>query len=451
MKIFLKLFLVSVLMFSVFACSDEAEEIVESITESTSSESEEKEAHSDEDDHGEDEAHSDEDEDHEHDEDEEHDHDEEKEAHSDEDDHGEFKFGLILVGPRDDKGWSQAHFEGGEYVEEITGGEMIVADFINPADSPNLTVDQVASDMIDEGAQLIIATSDDMKDGILAAAEMYPDIPMIWASGDSAKADGKGYREDLENLGNIMGRMEYGKMIAGCAAALKTKTGHIGFLGPLINDETRRLTNAAYLGAKHCYKGENELKFDVIWIGFWFHIPGVTSDPTQVTNEFFDAGADVVISHIDTPEALVVTGQRAAEGEDVYVVGYDYEFTCETAPDVCLGVPYYNWGPDYLNAAMNAAHGEFEAEWIWSGPNWEDMNDKDSSAIGWQMGDGLSDTEAGELGSFMSLLASEQLNLFTGPINFQDGSVYLEDGVEATDNEIWYTPQLLEGMLGDSE
>ena len=100
---------------------------------------------------------------------------------------------------------------------------------------------------------------------------------------------------------------------------------------------------------------------------------------------------------------------------------------------------------------MNAAHGEFEAEWIWSGPNWEDMNDKDSSAIGWQMGDGLSDTEAGELGSFMSLLASEQLNLFTGPINFQDGSVYLEDGVEATDNEIWYTPQLLEGMLGDSE
>ena len=51
---------------------------------------------------------------------------------------------------------------------------MIVADFINPADSPNLTVDQVASDMIDEGAQLIIATSDDMKDGILVAAEMYP-------------------------------------------------------------------------------------------------------------------------------------------------------------------------------------------------------------------------------------------------------------------------------------
>ena len=152
--------------------------------------------------------------------------DEDHDGHDHEDeDHGSFKFGMILVGPRDDKGWSQAHYEGGEYIEEIAGAEMIVADMINPADSPNLTVDQVASDMIDEGAKLIFATSDDMKDGILAAAEKFPDVPMIWASGDSAWTDGKAYREDLSNLGNIMGKMEYGKMIAGCAAALKTKTG----------------------------------------------------------------------------------------------------------------------------------------------------------------------------------------------------------------------------------
>ena len=132
----------------------------------------------------------------------------------------------------------------------------------------------------------------------------------------------------------------------------------------------------------------------------------------------------------------MVTGQRAAEGEDVFVVGYDYEDSCATAPEVCLGVPYFNWGPEYLKAAMNVAHGEFKPEWIWAGPNWEDMNDKDSSMIGWKMGDGLSETEQGELGSFMSLLASDQLNLFTGPLNFQDGSVYLADGVEATDSEI---------------
>ena len=128
-------------------------------------------------------------------------------------------------------------------------------------------------------------------------------------------------------------------MIAGCAAALKSKNGKIVFLGPLINDETRRLANATYLGAIHC--SNQPIDFKTIWIGFWFHIPGVTLDPTQVTNEFFDEGRDVVISHIDTTEALVVGGQRAASGEDVWVVPYDYEGACEQAPEICLGVNYF--------------------------------------------------------------------------------------------------------------
>ena len=363
----------------------------------------------------------------------------------------DFKFGMVLVGPKDDKGWSQAHYEGGQYIEQQSGGKMIVADLINPADSPNLTVDQVVSDMIDEGAQLIFATSDDMKDGILTAAEKFPDVPMIWSSGDSAHKEGKGYRADLENLGNIMGKMEYGKMMAGCAAALKSKNGHLSFLGPLINDETRRLANAAYLGAEHCWKGDSELKFDVVWIGFWFHIPGVTADPTQVANEFFDAGSDVIISHIDTPEALVVTSQRSAEGQDVYVVGYDYENSCDTAPEVCLGVPYFNWGPEYLKVAKNVANDSFVSEFTWAGPDWDDLNNKDTSSIGFKMGNGLSDDEKNDLDKFIKELASGDLNLFKGPLNFQDGTTYLAEGKEASDNEIWYTSQLLMGMTGYSK
>ena len=37
------------------------------------------------------------------------------------------KFGMILVGPKNDHGWSQAHYEGGQYIEaHISGSEMIV-------------------------------------------------------------------------------------------------------------------------------------------------------------------------------------------------------------------------------------------------------------------------------------------------------------------------------------
>jgi simple sugar transport system substrate-binding protein len=138
------------------------------------------------------------------------------------------KFGMILVGPFNDRGWSQAHYEAGEYVEEQLGAEMIYLDNVNSANLPDKTVDQVAQDMINQGAQLIFLTSDDMRDGSVLAAELNPDVPMIWSSGDSAWADGESY-EPLDNLGNVMGRMYYGKFMAGCAAGLTTQTGSIGW------------------------------------------------------------------------------------------------------------------------------------------------------------------------------------------------------------------------------
>jgi simple sugar transport system substrate-binding protein len=42
------------------------------------------------------------------------------------------------------------------------------------------------------------------------------------------------------------------------------------------------------------------------------------------------------------------------------------------------------------------------------------------------------------------------LNLWTGPINLQDGTTYIEAGKEATPFQIWYLPQLLEGIEGQS-
>ena len=364
-------------------------------------------------------------------------------------------FGMILVGPQNDHGWSQAHFEAGQYLEEQLGATMIVLDRVNTADRPETTVDQVIDDMVAQGADLVFATSDDMKDGALLGAERNPEVPMIWSSGDNAWEDGKDYRPDLANLGNVMGRMEYGKMIAGCAAALTSQTGKIGYLGPLINDETRRLANSAYLGASYCwenYRGEDPatLGFSVNWIGFWFNIPGVTLDPTVVANDFFDSGVDVVISGIDTTEGLVVAGQRAAGGEDVWAVPYDFEGACEEAPEICLGVPYFNWVPAYMDVAQSVIDGTFTAGFQWLGPDWDDIDNVETSSVGWANGDGLSADAAADLDAFIAGLADGSINLYVGPLAYQDGSVFLADGEEGTDFQIWYTEQLLEGMTGAS-
>jgi len=362
-------------------------------------------------------------------------------------------FGMLLVGPYNDHGWSQAHYEAGQYVEEKLGAKMIYLDKVNPADRQGTTPDQLAEELVSQGAKLVIFNSDDMKDASTTFAKAHPEIYVIMASGDQVWPEGKAY-EEIPNMVNIMGRMEYGKMMAGCAAALSTKTGQIGYLGPLINDETRRLAASAYLGAKHCwteYAGKDpaDLKFKVTWIGFWFNIPGFTSDPTQVANDFINTGYDVIISGIDTTEGLTEAKKAADAGKEIFAVPYDFIGSCEEGATVCLGVPYFNWGPAYLETITAASEGNFESNFQWNGPDWSDINNLDTSAVGFVKGDALSADAAAQLDEFIAALTGG-LNLWTGPINLQDGATYLADGDVATDQQVWYLPQLLEGMEGQS-
>lgn len=365
-----------------------------------------------------------------------------------------FTFGMLLVGPYNDNGWSTATYEGGLYVQsKIPNTQFIYADNVNTAANPNTTAAQFAEQLLQRGAKAIIFNSDDMKDGVMEFSKAHPDIPVIWLSGDYAWKDGQRYQADLKNESDIMGEMEYGKMMAGCSAALTTKTGKIGFLGPLINDETRRLADAAYLGAKYCWqniaKQTTPLEFKVTWIGMWFNIPGVTLDPTQVADDFFTNGYDVVISGIDSTEAVAEANKFRGQGKDVYAVQYDYKDACKVAPDACLGVPYFNWGVALKPMIQSIIDGKYTRSFIWQGPDWKDINNADTSVVGFQKSAGLSSDASAKLDQFIAELAGG-LNLWTGPINYQDGTVFLKEGEKATPQQIWYMPQLLEGMEGDS-
>jgi simple sugar transport system substrate-binding protein len=367
-----------------------------------------------------------------------------------------FIVGFVLVGPQLDKGWNQAHLEASEYVKkQIPNVETIVLDKLNPGDRPNVTLEQVVDNMISEGAKMIFTTSDDFGAETVKAAQKHPETIFVHTSGDAVWKGGA-----PTNLANVMSRMEYTKMIAGCAAAVKTETGRIAYLGPLINDETRRLTAAAYLGAKYCwseYRKEDPAKlvFEVKWIGFWFNIPGVTLDPTEVANSMFDAGADVIMSGIDTPEATTVAVQRREKGQKTWVVPYDYRAACELAvageTNICLGVPYFNWGPSYTVLVKSAIEGKFESKFEWLSPNWQDLNNADTSHVGFVYGGSMNDDNKAMVDKFIAGLADGSINLFKGPLNFQDGSVFLKDGEVATDQQVWYLPQLLEGMIGASK
>jgi simple sugar transport system substrate-binding protein len=296
----------------------------------------------------------------------------------------------------------------------------------------------------------VVTNSAEFGDGTNTAAVAHPDVYFLHASGD-AVLTGKA----PANVTNLMGRMEYGKMIAGCAAALETKTGKISYLGPLIDSETRRLVNSAYLGAQHCWtkvlgKPADQLQFKVTWIGFWFNIPGVTLDPTQVANDFINGGSDVILSGIDTTEGIVEANKASEAGKPTYAIPYDFKDACAQAAKVCLGVPYFNWGPSYVKLIGDAKAGTFKQAWDWVGPDWSDLNNPDTSMVGFVPGAALGAENTTKLNDFIKQLGDGSLDLYTGPLTYQDGTSFVADGQKADDKTIWYTQQLLKGIDGQS-
>ena len=116
-----------------------------------------------------------------------------------------------------------------------------------------------------------------------------------------------------------------------------------------------------------------------------------------------------------------------------------------------LGVPYFNWGPAYLDTALAVQDGTWVQSWDWNAPNWADLPDNTTTAADWVNGPALTPEMQANLDLFIAGLSTGEINVWTGPLNLWDGTPYIADGAVATDAEIWYLPALLEGMIGPSE
>ena len=153
-------------------------------------------------------------------------------------------------------------------------------------------------------------------------------------------------------------------MIAGAAAALTTQTGKIGYLGPLINDETRRLASSVYLGAKYAWTkylqegpGRPEVhgQLDRLLVQH----PRRHLRPHPGGRQLLQPGlrrGDLRHRHHRGPGRSRQDGRRRQEG-----LGHPLRLhrRARRGPDVALGVPYFNWGPAYLKAVTAARDGKW--------------------------------------------------------------------------------------------
>jgi len=243
---------------------------------------------------------------------------------------GKFNIAAVLIGPHDDGGWSQAHYEGLTYVEKNVPNVHVayIENVPEGADS-----EQVFRSLSRKGFNLILGTSFGFMDPMATVAEEFPDITYVHISG---------YKSNGKNFGNLFGAMEDMKYLAGMLAGSRAKKDgnpKLGYMATFPIPEELRLGNAFMLGAK---KTCPECTLDVRWINTW-HDPVAEKDAAA---SLFDAGAQVVLTGADTPAVADV-----AQAKGKWGVTYDFYGSCKV--ERCLTTIYWNWGPIYAQIAKD--------------------------------------------------------------------------------------------------
>ena len=207
---------------------------------------------------------------------------------------GKFNVAAVLIGPHDDGGWSQAHYEGLVYVEQNMPNVHVayIENVPEGADS-----EQVFRSLARKGFNLILGTSFGYMDPMETVAGEFPDITFIHISG---------YKSNLTNFGNLFGAMEDMKYLAGMLAGSRAKLDGnpmLGYMATFPIPEELRLGNAFALGMR---KTCPECTMDVRWINTW-HDPVAEKDAAA---SLFDAGAQVVLTGADTPAVADVAQEK---------------------------------------------------------------------------------------------------------------------------------------------
>jgi len=341
---------------------------------------------------------------------------------------GKFNVAMVLIGPHDDGGWSEAHFEGLEYIQDNVENvhTAYIENVPEGADS-----EQVFRSLSRKGFDLIFGTSFGYMDPMETLSAEFPDIFYIHISG---------YKSNTKNFGNLFGAMENMKYLGGMLAGSRAKMDgnpKVGYMATFPIPEEIRLGNAIALGMKVTCP---ECTMDVRWINTW-HDPVIEKEAAA---SLFDGGAQVVFTGADTPAVADVAQEKGKWG-----ITYDWYGSCKV--DACLTAPYWNWGPVYLEVTEGVKAGTYQAGWHYF--------DADTGALGlygFMEGEnpqpGISDLPAEDVQLVKDTLAKmlsgefNRFDVFSGEIIDNQGNVIVPAGEKMEQSDLDQFPPGAPGL-----
>jgi basic membrane protein A len=326
----------------------------------------------------------------------------------------EIKVGFIYVSPIGDAGWSYAHDQGRLAIDALPGVTTSYVEAV--AEGPDS--ERVMRNMARKGYGLIFATSFGYMDSMLKVAKEFPKTVFMHCSGFKT----------APNMGNYFGRMYQARYLSGMVAGAMTKSNVLGYVAAFPIPEVIRGINAFALGARAV---NPKAQVRVVWTKSWY-------DPAtekEAAKSLLDVGADVIAQHQDSPGP-----QEAAQEKGVYSIGYNSDMST-FAPKAHLTAPIWNWAPFYKQVVEQVRQGTWK-----------------SGSIRWGMKEGIVDlapfgpmvpqkVRDTVLAKKAELKAGRD-DIFSGPIQDQNGKVRIAAGQAASDAELEGMKYFVQGVIG---
>ncbi|KMW59238.1 Nucleoside ABC transporter, periplasmic nucleoside-binding protein [Candidatus Rhodobacter oscarellae] len=317
------------------------------------------------------------------------------------DGHEPTKVGFIYVGPIGDLGWTYEHHQGLLAVEEAYGDK--VETMYQETVPEGADAERAITQMALQGADLIFTTSFGYMDPTINVAAKFPDVKFEHATG---------YKR-ADNVSTYSARFYEGRAVIGHIAGKMTKTNKIGYIASFPIPEVVRGINSAYIHAK---KANPDVEFSVVWVYTWFD-PGKEGDAAQA---LIDQGADVIMQHTDS-----TAPQAVAKEAGIYSFGQASDMAA-FAPAPRISSIIDDWAPYYVARVGAVMDGTWESTDTWDGigPGMVEIG---------EISDVVPAEVKAEALALKAALADGSYHAFTGPINKQDGSVWLAEGETAAD------------------
>lgn len=331
----------------------------------------------------------------------------------------------IYVGPVGDYGFSYAHDIG----RQATAADLpgIETAYVEAVAEPDVeaTVDQLVAD----GCNVIFGTSFGFGDGLMAAAERYPDVIFGHATGVERAPNVLTYMADFYQVYYANG------LVAGALS----ESGTIGYVAAFPIPEVKRHINAFALGVREV---NPEARVVVRWLFNWFDPAGAK----EATEALIAEGADVFAFTEDTP---TVPQTAAARG---YPSFSHYASMLPYAPDTIASGQIVHWNVLTTDILAKVIDGTYtssnlqDVDYFWLlGEGAVEVGAEPGMVVNPAYEEALRSAivdhpELGSVSVFDLLMTRiEQMSSvpaafdpFTGPLADRNGNVVVEDGQVAS-------------------